>query len=365
MSIKLLRSTDFLKLALSLIYFILLLLTSNAYCSEENQDIKEPIDLLGNHNSSAAIILGVSPDVISRPTSPQMLITSLMSVTDSFKAFPSCYNLEIAPSWFFAGDYIQYSDYISNRIDDALLQDSTLSLATKQSNNKKNEIIDDYSYGIYLPLVRGNCDTKFVEHTTKMHNLAIEYAEEINIEWAIITKKYPELTKEEALNKAIETVHSEKALEIEKEASELKWQRSGFKWDIAGAILYSYSKNVLIDRYWKEYAGWSTIGWDSTNNSILGVARYRKDKIQNKLTSIDGGIKLILNQKNVSLSLESIYKYLNIAHSYRIKISTTGSLKITKKLILPISFGYEFSPTYKNMIAAFSIMFGAGKDFLF
>jgi hypothetical protein len=361
-------------------------------------DITTPLDLLGNHNSAAATILNVSEESISRISTPQDLITSISTATGGFKSFPTLMSLEISPFWLFKGDRISYHDYISS----GALNQSTISIATKTDyvNDKR---INYVSSGLSLQFFQGEMNSDFLD---AQKNMTIEgtrynnskqlvtdslFQEKLRLqaELTALQLKNPEELKTEDINRienikgrlieltddkirveAIRKADVVAASNIKKLADGLNWQRTGFKWDINVAEFVAFNQEKVEEsKSVSFFSGWTTFGYEDSYHCYLGVLRVNRDFVDIDNSYADGGVKILIipNEKvpladtyedlqtiknyespKLSVSLEAIHKYYYENKKNHEKISISFTLKATKKIKIPLAYGFEFAPNYSK-----------------
>ncbi len=387
-------------------FVLITLFISISFAQEEKKDQVIDLNFLKAPASTAANILGFSPNEIQSPTDPSALVASFQNATSNFTSLPKSFALDIAPYRFFGKKKMTFNDYISNKLGDNLKQSLVISVAYRDSSNalkgyQGNSFI---AFGAKVSLIRGKNE---ILHTFYDLDKFIEANVDKNPQYLALTKQAEAL---EAANGRKLTAESEKirnkviALEdsLKKKFSKefngrneaeknLKYEtiRTGFKLDLAGGFSYRYPQNNVDSTQFFRGGVWATFGYDwldakAVNQwSVLGILRYLRNpeqpwadtegKLKGKtgIETFDCGIKTSFNNTGnhtTSFNLEALYRSIvskqdeasKIDPSFRLALS--ANYEINKNMVLSLAIGRDFDGAvsksgnvfaFLNLITAF------------
>lgn len=378
------------------IFVLITLFISVSFAQEKKKDQVIDLNFLKAPASTAANILGFSPNEIQSPTDPSALVASFQNATSNFTSLPKSFALDIAPYRFFGKKKMTFNDYISNKLCDNLKQSLVISVAYRDSSNalkgyQGNSFI---AFGAKVSLIRGKNE---ILHAFYDLDKYVTEKVDNNLKYQALTKQAEAL---EVANGGIATAESQKIrTEVEdleeglKDAviKSFKYEtiRTGFKLDLAGGFSYRYPQNNVDSTQFFRGGVWATFGYDwldakAVNQwSVLGILRYLRNpeqpwadtegKLKGKtgIETFDCGIKTSFNNTGnhtTSFNLEALYRSIvskqdeasKIDPSFRLALS--ANYEINKNMVLSLAIGRDFDGAvsksgnvfaFLNLITAF------------
>jgi hypothetical protein len=127
------------------------------------------LETLTSPTSPGAVLLGVNPGDIQKPTDVTGIMASIRNASNNFTSFPNSFAIDIAPKWLFGGKSITYQDYASGK--NAFWQTFTVSYSQVSQD-------DDYykglkqGIGISFSPIRGKItDKKYLAVIDSFHTI--------------------------------------------------------------------------------------------------------------------------------------------------------------------------------------------------
>ncbi len=391
------------------------------YYSHAQIDSTATLDVLRAPVSPAANLLGISNAQIEKPSDPTAFMATINQASSGFSALPTSFAIDIAPIWLFKGKDITMQQFLSGSSKYSIPQSFAISFATKSVDSLGNVVSDDafttkFSLGFKFSIKRGevsaatkqklmemrrnrtilatmfttakdsilDADTEFKATKDAFMHRA-DSLDRLNISIqddsiaAMLQAKLVQRTQEvmtqvqEQLPEAFEKAR--------KDASELKFERYGFKLDLAGGLVWDFPKQNVDSAKYATSALWLTGGWDLKSGlSILFIARYQHnpDKVfadpesvlrSDNIDTFDGGARLLFSNSTspFACSLEGIYRSVlnnnDVGSTWRLAINAEYDIGKNKKLTF--IFGRDFDGTVTsdgNLIAALNLLLGFGSS---
>jgi hypothetical protein len=343
--------------------------------------------------SPGFVLLGIEPASVERPGTVTDLSLGILNRLQNTNGLPKDFALEIAPYWLFNAKSLTYVDYANYRnILANVAQTGSISLASASSPDSSMGTI---ACGIRFSILRGKIDDEFESYQSRLdtlsqslQNLNAIYApyiqQKIEHDELIVVLNSAWLKAEQAGNEALmENINAQKTLrqaeikaeidkdfadsltEIRKLASNLRFRRIGWKLDFAGGTVTRFPNQVFNSGKMSRWGFWATGGYEWKNWSALGVVRYLGDKIQNNLSSLDLGGRLIVNVKKLSLSAEVVSRNFPNSNPQNniCRFAGITDYAIAKNKSLSLTIGRDFGGNYSgSLITLLNLLLGFGSN---
>jgi hypothetical protein len=376
---------------------------------ENNSDASWVINNLVAPSSPGADLIGISPDVIQRPTDPAAFSVSLLNATSNLTMIPSSYAVDFAPAWLLGGEHISFTDFQSNDVGKNIWQSFDVSLAYK---NVKDSISSNTNttvgIGFKVSILRGTINSKAIKLVDQTYDivsklLSLEITERTNysnthpeyLKWNKEMHTYSDSVKKivqarlqhirDSLNNVViaKSEFAKNALDSVKKAGEsVDFTRYGWKLDLAGGMSYYFPNQVYSSGSLYNAGTWLTGGYEdeSSKVSFLGIARYLYNPKQafadpndilkqTDLSTFDMGIRLLIGTTSSKFNFggELVYRsVLNttlLGPSYHYTLN--ANYQVGKNQIISFNFGRDFDGTITkggNLLAALNFVMGFGSS---
>ncbi|MGD1845513.1 MAG: hypothetical protein ACFB10_08985 [Salibacteraceae bacterium] len=312
-------------------------------------------------SSPAFNILGIEPESVMRPSTPNALGSALVSsIQDGFLRPDIA--LEFAPYWLKSRPNISFKDYIAPTFKQRLKQTTAISIATS-SFNDENESGSRLGWGVRTQWLSGTTSSRTVELTkatlleTMLGTLVGEYKRDTSIhtpaqlETKVLaridamldgTADLPQLTglspkeiksflrekakkqvqmailqnpkkEDESMKNYINRLRSENALLPKATAKRLsKGSKEPVGWLLQSAIASSMtfpSERFQFSEI-PNASAWTTLTYRSYNekSAINLMVRYTGSFVDSVSNNLDIGLSLVRHSSNFSFALEGLYR---------------------------------------------------------
>ncbi|WP_295721239.1 hypothetical protein [Mucilaginibacter sp.] len=376
-----------MKKLISFSAFLLLALITNAQEGVKLQDLALP-------NSPGFILTDLTPSLVQTPNTPRKFILGLAQSFDkSSSGFPDNYSAEFAPYWFINPD--GKSVYAAVGLNTKIGEDQKLKIGSEDIFSGLKFTSLSVSF-IHKDLIPDNVDvsqkvfalgikTTLIKvpqsgYAQKINNLISQWHEAAQKDLEDFNNQKTSVSTQLDLDNLLKNYMEKKghkSLDLAKQIGDLYKQKPKFVWDFAGA----YATYGIDNEPWKSGRTgiWSTLSYYAqlagTNNkpsnnyvSLSFSARslwdnFAKDENNNivKTNNIDVGGKVGIDLDDLSLGVESLYRYINGRGGNENRTVGIVTYKITENIILTGAFGKNFESLGKS-IALFSINWGFGSE---
>ena len=376
-----------MKKLISFSALLLLALITNAQEGVKLQDLALP-------NSPGFILTDLTPSLVQTPNTPRKFILGLAQSFDkSSSGFPDNYSAEFSPYWFINPE--GKNVYAAVGLKTTASGDQKLKIGGEDifSGLKFTSLSVAF---IHKDLIPDNEDVSQKVFAIGLKTTLIKvqqsgYAQKIN---ELISQWHAAAQNDlEDLEKQKESVSTQldldnllknymekkghKSLDLAKQISDLYKQKPKFAWDLAGA----YASYGIDNEPWKSGRTgiWSTLSYyaqlagtnSKLSNNYVSLSfsarslwdNFAKGENNNivKTNNIDIGGKLGLDLDDLSLGVESLYRYINGRGGNENRTVGIVTYKLTDSIILTGAFGKNFNSLGKS-IALFSINWGFGSE---
>jgi hypothetical protein len=317
-------------------------------------DTSITIDLLRAPSSPGAILAGISPSEIQKPTDVTSFMVSLQQSTNNFSQLPKSYALDFAPGLSFNSRNLTVDHYTSNSFKDNFVQSFTISAAFRNLDAGEEDSLTSpatrLGLGFRFSILRGKLNTASysllkslgAQQVKVLHGLVGDLdtltrndaiIQEAEIRMAELEdsgrknsldyatwQKIAVDREDELKSKAIES-NKDELDRLTEMGRNLKIEKIGAKIDVAGGLVVDFLERTFNNSYVTKGGLWVTGGWETNSGwSFLGIGRYlfNPDKIfadENGLirsanvSTFDFGGRVIFSSpvSRFSLSSEAIY----------------------------------------------------------
>ncbi|MDQ1327867.1 MAG: hypothetical protein QG641_1151, partial [Candidatus Poribacteria bacterium] len=332
--------------SLMFIAFFILYFPAYIWAQSDNINLNMPFAALIAPPSPGFILLGIEPAAVERPGTVTDLKVSILQQTENLTTFPEDYAIEFAPYWLCAGEKITYEKYASNGVSSNILHTASISMATiSNSGNSSESPTTSSAFGIRFSILQGDIDENnyYTENLgildSKLSELNIEFSNKVN---NLVMKdekiiclqnlhsddpKIQAVTDaqiEQRMYEVKRLVESEFRLKNKEELDKIKEtisglniRRTGWKLDFAGGSSFDFPQREFKNGILNRWGAWLTGGYEWDKWSALNVIRYLGNHKNSEDSSIDFGLRLILNNiKKASFSAEAIYRRFPNRNTY-------------------------------------------------
>ncbi len=357
----------------------------------------DSFDLLLAPTSPGFVLLGIEPTTVERPGTPSDLAVTIINNTKNLSALPENFALEFLPYWLFFGKNISYSSYKANEVVPNIAQTLSLSIATSSDSETSSDTSStSLGVGFRFSILRGRIDEKYNDYAEKLDALYDDLgkiSKSITEKRSKLTEDDPTIkqlrkqleTADETMVPLIEAMLSQRHEAIDQEAeaqvreelkenyenlqsiaSGLRLRRIGLKLDLAAGFVIDFPQRVFDEANFSRLGAWITGGYEWTNYSLLGVARFLGNENNSDENSFDIGGRVIFdNFKRFSLSAESVYRNFpnrdSDKNEYRVAVSFDYSLAKNKSI--SFTFGRDFEGRKSgNLISLINLVLGFGSE---
>ncbi|MBL7128727.1 MAG: hypothetical protein ISS16_07055 [Ignavibacteria bacterium] len=391
--------------------FATIVISQPLLSQEDDETIS--FDLLRAPSSPGFTILGINPTEVDRPSSPMDFLASIQNASDNFSVYPKSYSVEMNPAWLFFSDKMKkWSDFKSNKLRENILQGLTVSLATTTNESQDSIEVTNLGVGVKISIFRGEIDTNFKgykndidsirEDVKKINKIISSSINTVYKEDSILIKlrqeafTTPDLTElakkiEDRQKYLLDSLDSlkrefkdslykkdELAKNVKKTVSNLKYQRIGFKLDVAGGLALNFPFDNFDSLKVFKWGAWLNAGYEWHSGwSVFLLGRYLRnidrsiiDDSNNVLIksfgNLDvGGSIYFDNLFGFTISGEIIYRHYQDVNNVKAKYkaSLNVSYELAKNKLLTFTFGRDFegnTETGGNVIAALNLALGFG-----
>jgi hypothetical protein len=369
------------------------ILCATSFAPNSRADESLSMDAMVVPVSPGFVLLGIEPASVERPGTVTDLSFSILNRLQNTNGFPKDFALEIAPYWLFGANNLTYANYANNgNILANVAQTGSISLASASSQDSSMGTI---AFGIRFSILRGKIDDEFESYQSRLDSLSQSLKNLNTIYTPYIQQKFEHDELLAALNSAwlkaeqagdealMENINAQKTIrqaeikteidkdfadsliEIRKLASNLRFRRIGWKLDIAGGTVTRFPNQVFNSGKMSRWGCWATGGYEWKNWSALAVVRYLGDKIQNNLSSLDMGGRLIIDVKKLSLSVEIVSRNFPNSSSQKNvwRFAEISDYAIAKNKSLSLTVGRDFGGNYSgSLITLLNLLLGFGSN---
>jgi hypothetical protein len=351
------------------------------------QDSEVKLKDLAVPNSPAFILNDIVPTLIQTPNTPKAFVLgAVQSFQQSTGAFPQNYSADFAPFWWLKPSHrnvyslVGLKTKVENNVTSVKKQDpfSGLKFTSLSMAFLTKDYIPDtinlsqkvFSVGIKTTLVKVHSKTYDVKLKEKISEWHITTLSEFDKNIALLTEISKDPSKTDELTKKFKKLNSS---EIVKQINEIMNQKPLFCWELASA----YSTYGIGDTSWKtgRYGVWTTVssyipfGKNTKNYFNINLAcRYLTDNynkgdngIIGKSNSIDVGGKIAFEFDELSIGVESLYRFNNSIANTQNRTVGVVNYKIADNLFINGAFGKNFDSPNK-LITLFGVNWGFGSE---
>lgn len=371
------------------------------FLSNAQIDTTINLDQLRTINSPAAVLLGISPNQVQKPSEVKTFNVFLSGATAGYSAIPRNFAVDISPFQLFdRNTKLNQKFHQSDKIGENIKESFVVSLGSK-TYQVENSLDSSQQVGIgfKISLKRGTFKQKdvdsFVTEFSNFHFDAFNSFESLkkkdstyqSLEKIIRNGGASEVTKDSLKARENflknEAIKSKKLKEKLGSISKYHFNRYGFKWDVASGMVIDFPNLVFKNGSTNTGGLWTMMGFDDIEKkvSILGMYRilYNPDKsfltqeniiISENTWSSDFGLRLSLANEqlqNFEVNAEYMYRSFlksDIKPTYRLITNFSYKPDFLRNTALTFSFGRDFDKkTYKdgNLVAFLNLISGFGK----
>jgi len=382
------------------------------------------LDVLQIPNSPAFALMDLAPSTIDEPKVPSDFVAYLRNATDSFTLFPRSYGLEFAPAWVFGRQNISFTQFISNSLKENLRQSLVFSIGVNHLDDPDlpagNGQTTQLGLGLKTSLLRGHVESS-MEDINSLYNLldTVNRFFYLNTErWLLTDREYkmwddsvnilrkqvpiniPKLqaageardarsnlllADSAAFQQQVLQHFSPQLSALKSRAAGLKFNRRGFKLDLAGGFATDFYDQSFDNSQVTRIGAWLTGGWvfdrtkNNVNASVLGLLRvlgnpkqlYRSARQDTILVADNlyfdfGGRVILQNGRRFSLSGELLGRMPvnNPDLKTGVRFTLNVDYQLNSQILLSFNIGKNFDgPVYKggNLITALHLFSSFGK----
>lgn len=378
----------------------ILLLNLVTFVAAEDSIVEDEIDqvsldLMIPPSCPAAIMLGISPSQIVRPSNVSDFAVYISDVSEGFTEVPQDFAVQVAPFWMFGGGRnMSFPEFADN---DNMLQNilQTLSVSVASRGIATDSITTRaLSIGLGFTPARGTFSESgfnlydalkeaesIMEHVnTRTSDLWLEMvASDTEIrEWEQLLGD-EDADEDSLYEKLIDNrrnIYYEMALqqaeqEMQRDLDHLDEiiegipaHRTGFKLDIAAGFVFDIPELSFDDGELQQIGVWGTGGYEWNQGFLMTGARYRHDASDSDLSCIDVGASV--GCTSVGL-LEVSGEYLSrifvgsedIENQWRAILGV--SYRVWKHASVAFSFGRDFGEK-GSLVSSLSVGLALGTD---
>lgn len=380
-----------------LVTIILLSLAGYVWAEPEvlEEDIEQvTLDLMVPPTCPAAIMLGISPSQIVRPSNIADFGVYISDVSEGFTTVPSDFAVQVAPFWvggfgrnMTLAEFASGSDVIQNS-----LQSLSISIASR-GTEVDTIAVRRLAVSLGFTPARGafgergyTLEEALAEVNSIMDRVNGEWAElseqtiasdSILLSWEAqrdaaegdtlgLLAKIAE--REEMLSQvALQQVESRYAADLERLESIIESvanNRTGFKLDLAAGCIFEIPELSFDDGQLTQLSAWGTFGYEWSQSFLLAGAWYRHDAGETDLSSIDVGASVGLTGLGpLEVSGEFLGRFFtesdDLEDQWRTVVGV--SYRVWKGTSVAASFGRGFGDE-GSLISALSIGLALGSD---
>jgi hypothetical protein len=336
----------------------------------KNESIKTATIDLSVPESPAFTVLGLTPQTVTRPTSPRELATSLLNGVDQHGNFQSGLALDLAPYLLFAGDQLGLRDYQRSRKLRLLTRFQTSFATTKgaSEDDKSTRLalgfhatlwdrgdprLDNELLGCFARELRVGPDN--ILEPIPMDDPGPNATPEQKAEYAEYLK---EKKRYDQANEAIGVENERKAEECRKASRKKNWNKSS--WIIAAAPSWISTDGKTSNFRWNGGGIWLSLAYGfegvpglANNSQLIFHVRYRNNEmvpdpdVEKSFLSQDSlflGSRLRVGTENSTASFEGVFirsRNNNEPFDNSSRFSLGLERKVAENMWFNISFGGE------------------------
>jgi hypothetical protein len=322
--------------------------------------ISADINDLRAPTAPAFTLLGVAPTSIDRPTTPQMLATSVLSALSQGNGLPKNYALEFAPYWFKDHPQLSFRDYYGATPFKMMLQNSAFSVVTQyRTEDEESGIAEGVALGVGFRTGFSYGDRSLIveEVVTQFNNLAQAYLD--------CSRSNP--ADPARCQQQVEARGKESALAIQRKIK----NRTGWLFELAGAGTWFFA---AADDYnkgdFQKWGAWVTGGYRFPKPVIdlLVVVRHLRDESRPDVTvSWDVGGRFVWEVSRFALSAEALYRSNEGDHLIRRvdnRLDVSADIRVTDYIVVALTAGRDFrgaADEENPLLASLGLKFNTGK----
>jgi hypothetical protein len=233
--------------------------------------------------SPAFVLLGIEPNSVERPSTPQAVGASIVSAAKHGGA------LEIAPYWLAPRRRLTFDDYYNPGLGQAMLQTFTVSFATGARDENTDTLGKSVGVGFRTMLVQGSPTAKLKELRARLNAVQNDMLDEED------AKRFGDLNAEA----------KDIALALQAEGH----KHVGLRLELAGAVTAMFAEDDVKKGNFDRWGIWLTgaSGLEDQSFEFLGVLRMSGNAGGvARQTNIDLGGRVVYNSQDISLSTEYV-----------------------------------------------------------
>lgn len=388
------------KVLSSLILVIFFVFNAAAQKRDTVKTLKDVrLEMLEMPTNPAFAIMGTTPMEVQQPGSMPEFVVAVQNASNNFSQFPNNYGFAITPYWWVKGKDLSFEqDFASSN---KLKFFRHLNLSAGVVNNPGDDLnLWRYGAGLQTTLLAGKVDSTkranyqrhLLQYNRKSYTQREEYLNgseahntlEKEIKATLIQlqdttlkdkvraeleKKYGglEAQKSALMAELLREFDKTKDKKISKSDSLALYTsfnamagRYGWKWNVGVAAAYDLQSNKLDSSSLYRMGGWTNFGYSFKEGrrfqfSLSGAARfYYYDEVDYQLESssivinnlgvIDGGLLAVFSAKDLSISLEALYRYgMSSAYDYTYKVNAMLNYRFSENRMVYLALGNDFN----------------------
>jgi hypothetical protein len=378
------------------IFFILLIFSSTYKAlSQTTAPTTGTISNLAVPASPAFSIVDITPTLVQNPTTPKAFALGIaQSFQQSGAGFPNNLSAEFAPVWWIQPKGINVYAYLGlplpSKRDSATsvkenlfagLKFTTLSVAfinkdlIPDTSSKTQNI---FSMGMHSTVIK----VFGYGHAKKLNSLIAQWHTDAQFELTANEKLIDDMSRlnphdtdyKKQVYKLQKKYTAIKTPDDLKEINELITQKPVFAWDMSAAMAVYGLNNQTVRTgrasLWTSFSLNLPIGDVKANNyfKINALGRYLIDNFQKndqgnivRQDNLDTGGNLGFEFNRLSLSMESLARFVNGQSGTKNRTVGVVSVKLTDTIFINGTFGQDFAGPNK-LISSFGIDWGFGKE---
>lgn len=326
------------------------------------------IDVLKVPNSPAANLLGISPNLVEEPQTPSDFVASIRNATNNFTTLPQNYAFDLAPAWLFGKSKIDYNEFISNSLAENIKQSFVVSLGVNTNTMLGTSTeMTQVGLGGKISLLRGKVDNEFDNLNDAyqlMANLNDSLRNAANLQ---LSANQAFTTLEDSLKTIIRsnrndpriplletqiqdlvqkinkdstyfetTIANQSQLvnQIKAKTAQLKFNRVGFKLDLAGGVVWDFTDQVAKSQQLSRTGIWLTGGWviplkQNVADNIVNVSEDKKWSILGTLRLLGNPAQLYLAPDSTLATADNLY----FDYGGRLNYNNGGNFTISAEVL--------------------------------
>jgi hypothetical protein len=328
----------------------------------ESQQVS--IDELRVPASPAFIMLGVSPTLVERPSTPRALALSLITATertDSDSGIPKDIAIEFAPYWWQSRPELTFESYYARdkKLLATIAQTFALSLGTTDLEDLAGIDGSRAALGLRFMVRQGSASKDLEPHVQKLQAAQV-----------LLAACAPDEPTEPVDQACVARVKGE--LEAARDAVITNAERVGFTLEVASALSRDFPAEDADAVSNTRFGAWVTASYHTEGSlSIVGVARYLgEDEAADQGHAQDLGGRLIWKNEAgaamppMSISLEYLRRFAERGDDSSRLVGVLEFRLPIENVSLVASYGKDFEDLtgHQDLVSTLGVSFGFGRQ---